>query len=110
MVTPPQTPESFLDWRATSLKQLRAVWSALRPDSDEANLERTFAGQRLTPEQAGLVFERWVMEAFRLSGATGHYAFQVPLRTSGQTREQIDGLIFDGWQGFLVECKLWLKG
>jgi hypothetical protein len=31
----------------------------------------------------------------------------VPLRGSANTQEQIDGLIFDSWQAFLVEAKLW---
>ena len=29
------------------------------------------------------------------------------MRESGETREQIDGLLFAGWQGFLIECKFW---
>ena len=70
-------------------------------------MQRQFRNVVLTPTQAGDVFERWVMEAFRLSGMQGHNAFRVPLRTSANTREQIDGLIFDGWQAFLVEAKFW---
>jgi hypothetical protein len=108
MSSPGQEP--FNDWHATNVKHLREMWRGLRPDSDEESLERTFAGRRLTPDQAGLVFERWITEAFRLSGATGCHAFTVAMRETGQTREQIDGLIFDGWQAFLLESKFWLKG
>jgi hypothetical protein len=37
----------------------------------------------------------------------GHYAFTVPLSQSASTREQIDGMVFDGWRGSLIECKFW---
>jgi Restriction endonuclease len=76
-------------------------------DSDQPDTLRSFRGQQLTPEQAGDVFERWILEAFRLSGMTGHYSYRVPMRDSGNTREQIDGMVFDGWQSFLVEAKFW---
>lgn len=96
----------FNDWQAKSVAELRQIWADLRPDTNEA-VDRAFRDQVLTPDQAGDVFERWVLEAFRLSGATGHYGFEVPMSGTANTREQIDGLVFDGWQGFLVECKFW---
>jgi hypothetical protein len=68
---------------------------------------RTFRHQAVTPEQVGTVFEGCVLEAFRLSGHTGHYPFTVPMQGSGSTREQIDGLVLDGWQSFLIESKFW---
>ncbi len=95
------------DWRAKNLKELRKIWDDLHPESDDAEMQRRFRDVVLTPTQAGDVFERWVMEAFRLSGMQGHNAFRVPLRTSANTQEQIDGLIFDGWQAFLAEAKFW---
>ena len=98
---------SLTGWQAKNVAELRQIWADLRWETLESGIERTFRGQVLTPEQAGDVFERWVLEAFRLSGATGHYGFDVPLSATGHTREQIDGLVFDGWQGFLVECKFW---
>jgi hypothetical protein len=91
------------------VKHLLTIWKDLRPDLKEEAVERKFAGQSLTAEQAGDVFERWLLEAFRLSGMVGHYAFRVPFRGSGSTREQIDGLLFDGWAGFLIESKFWTK-
>jgi hypothetical protein len=101
------TPFSTTDWQAGDVPELRRIWKDLRPESAEEGTERRFHDRVLTAEQAGDVFERWVLEAFRLSGATGHYAFRVPMRGSGDTREELDGLIFDGWQGFLLECKFW---
>jgi hypothetical protein len=94
-------------WRAETLARLRAVWAGLKPESAEKDTERRFDDRLLTPEGAGDVFERWVLEAFRLSGATGHEAYRVPLYGSEGTREQIDGLVFDGWQAFVMECKFW---
>jgi hypothetical protein len=99
-----------VDWRAKNLKELRKIWDDLHPESDDVEVERFFRNVLLTPTQAGDVFERWVIEAFRLSGMVGHTAFRVPLRTSANTQEQIDGLIFDGWQAFLVEAKFWTPG
>ncbi len=95
------------DWVAQSPEELRQVWSDLQPADRDPAAQRRFRGQRLTLEQAGNVFERWVLEAFRLSGHTGHYPFRVPMRDSGNTREQIDGLFIDGWQAFLLESKFW---
>jgi hypothetical protein len=107
MATPNTDPASLTDWQATGVKELRNIWKDLQTDLIDESTERRFRGRNLTPEQAGDVFERWVLEAFRLSGLTGHYAFPVPLRASESTREQIDGLVIDGWQGFLVESKFW---
>jgi hypothetical protein len=105
----PGQPTTFPppDWRAENLQQLRRIWHDLRPEEDDPRAVRTFRDRVLTSEQAGTVFERWVLEAFRLSGHTGHYAFSVPMQGSGTTREQIDGLVLDGWQGFLIESKFW---
>src|SRR5205823_3934350 len=36
-----------------------------------------------------------------------HYPFRVPMQESSRTREQIDGMVFEGWQGFLIESKFW---
>lgn len=103
----PATTDIPGDWRAKNLKELRRIWEDLHPESDDVEVQRRFRNIVLTPIQAGDVFERWVMEALRLSGMQGHNAFRVPLRMSGNTQEEIDGLIFDGWQAFLVEAKFW---
>jgi hypothetical protein len=101
------TPFPPPDWRAENIQQLRRIWHDLRPEEDDPAAERKFRDQVLTPEQAGTVFERWVLEAFRLSGHTGHYSFSVPMQESGIVREQIDGLVVEGWQCFLIESKFW---
>jgi hypothetical protein len=104
---PPAPPASPREWSAKDVAELRAVWAELRPESDDRETERRFFGKLLSPEESGDVFERWLMEAFRLSGATGEPAYQVPMIQSGNTREQIDGLIVDGGSGYLVEAKFW---
>jgi hypothetical protein len=109
MATPDTNPFSSAGWQAADARELRKIWKDLRPNLPEEREERNFRGRNLSPDQAGDVFERWILEAFRLSGMTGHYAFPVPLRESGNLREQIDGLVIDGWQGFLVESKFWTK-
>jgi len=109
MATPNTNPSSLAGWKATGAKELRKIWENLWTDPVDDNSARSFRGRNLTPEEAGDVFERWILEAFRLSGMTGHYAFPVPLRESESIREQIDGLVIDGWQGFLVESKFWTK-
>jgi hypothetical protein len=107
---PTPTPFPPADWRAKDFKELRSIWEALRPDLDAADTERKFRGEVLTAKQAGDVFERWVLEAFRLSGTTGLYPYVVPGGPDGGgIREQIDGLVFDGWQGFVVESKFWTE-
>jgi hypothetical protein len=58
------------DWRAENVQQLRRIWHDLRPEEADPGVERKFRDQILTPEQTGIVFERWVLEAFRLSGQT----------------------------------------
>jgi hypothetical protein len=97
MASAPTTAFPPPDWRAENLSHLRRVWHDLRPEADAPGAERKFCEQVLTPEQAGTVFECWVLEAFRLSGHTGHYSFTVPMQQSGITREHIDGLVVDGW-------------
>jgi hypothetical protein len=109
MAIPKSDPDSLTDWQATGAKELRKIWEDLQTDAIDESTERKFRGRNITPAEAGDVFERWVLEAFRLSGMTGHYAFPVSLRQSASTREQIDGLVLDGWQGFLVESKFWTK-
>jgi len=88
MPTPTEATFPPTDWRAENLTSLREIWKDLQLDSEEETTRRRFRGHTLTPEQAGGVFERWVLEAFRLSGMAGHHAYQVPLRESGKTREQ----------------------
>ena len=81
---------------------LRAIWAEMVP-GPEAGPPK-FRSRDLNPQQAGLVFEWWILEGFRLSGASVHGAYRVPAESS-PILEQVDGLVFDGWAAFLVESK-----
>jgi hypothetical protein len=90
-------------WEARDWAELSAVWSALMPAVE--GQKPLFQGEELTAQQAGYLFERWVIEAFRLSGMKCTHSFRIPRQEGNLTLEEIDGLVYDGWQGFLVECK-----
>jgi hypothetical protein len=109
MATPARETPFDNSWQASDKKDLVSIWTGLRPNLDDQTAERTFREKSLTPAQAGLVFQRWLLEAFRLSGAAGHYAYQVPLKENGMTREEIDGLVFANGQGYLLEAKFWCQ-
>jgi Restriction endonuclease len=99
-------------WTAADRKELRAVWVGLVPHryADLTAPARTFRGERITNQQAGWVFERWVLEAFRLDKATVQDPYVVTLAGSQGPKEEIDGLVFHGWNGFLVQSKFWPAG
>jgi len=95
-------------WRADNWTGIKAVWSGLMPESKAAPC---FGTQELTPAQAGVVFGRLMTEALRLGGLSGHHAFTVSIGDEdARIREEIDGLVMDRWQGFLVEAKYWRDG
>ena len=98
----PGPADPFRSWSAFDRDDLRLTWEALLPPEEA---EPRFRGESVTRQQAGWVFERWIMEAFRLDGVRGYPRFTNPMTTTGRPREEIDGLLYDGWQGFLVEAK-----
>jgi hypothetical protein len=109
---PVQAPPASLDhWTATSWDDLASIWKDLFPEPESGH-GPTFRGAVVTPSEAGLVFECWVFEAFRLSSEPGRpvdcvRSYHSP--PSGPITEQIDGLVFDGWQAFLIESKNWAE-
>lgn len=99
-------------WEGRDWDELVAIWEQLVPESRDSALtpkpDRRFQGSRVNPQQAGNVFQRWIMSAFRLAEVEVKYPYRVPIRgTRGNTLEEIDGLVLDGWQGFLVQSKFW---
>ncbi len=94
---------AFRGWDADGWDDLRAIWDDLIPARESSPLFRDH--DILTPQQRGWIFERRVMEAFRLSGAATEHRHRNPMATDSGMLEEIDGLVFDGWQAFLVEAK-----
>jgi len=103
MTSEPGASATYRDWNAHDRENLRATWLALVGSSEGG--PPTFRDEVIDPRKSGWVFERWVLEAFRLDGVQGYHRFASPMTTSGRTREEIDGLVYDGWQGFLIEAK-----
>ncbi len=101
----PVGESAFRAWDADGWDDLRAIWEDLIPDPDVPPMFRHISSLILNPQQSGWVFERWVMEAFRLSGAEVEHRHRNLRTGSFNLLEEIDGLVYDGWQGFLVETK-----
>jgi hypothetical protein len=99
--------DSLREWDAKTWAEIQSIWRGLVPSEPDAR--PSFGQQLLNNQEKGWVFERWLTEAFRLSGASGYHRFENPMKESERTKEEIDGLIIDGWQGFLVESKFQAK-
>jgi hypothetical protein len=104
----------FSNWHAKDWPELTRIWRELVPEHENelahSKSVRRFQKSVITPKQGGYIFERWVIEAFRLSGYETEPGWNVPGLKNSSTREQIDGLVLDGWQAFLVESKFREKG
>lgn len=109
-VANPQPPD-YRSWEASDWDELSAIWRELFPEptAEQPAPEPKFRDQGLSSQQAGDVFERWVLQAFRHDPAGSQLRCVDSYRNpaDGKTVEQIDGLIFDGWQAFLIESKNW---
>lgn len=98
----------FRSWRAADTEDLRRIWRDLVAESDGEGTPR-FRDREISPQQAGAVFEQWIVEYFRMSGADVAPPFSVPSFQQRGVKEQFDGVVYDGWQGFLIESKFWRK-
>jgi hypothetical protein len=104
--------DELRNWHAQNWDELVTIWDELLPDFYEAEdrPRRVFRGRELHSGEHGFVFERWVQEAFRLSGADVIPSMQIPLGSNREkTREELDGIVVDGWQAFLLETKAWKR-
>jgi hypothetical protein len=77
--------------------ELQTVWAVLTLSPPQ------FRGATLNAPETGWVFEWWVYEAFRLSGADVRPPFTV--RIGPSLVEEIDGAAFLPFGAFLMECK-----
>lgn len=75
---------------ALSWDELSALWSDIQRG-------------RVAGWEAGKALEHLVVRGFALSGLRVIYPYEVPL--TGQTLEQIDGMVYLGDVPFLIECK-----
>jgi hypothetical protein len=102
-------PEIIRQWRSADHAELLAAWRALLSELHAREFPRRFQGRDLTPQQAGWVFEHWICEAFRLVATPTDRVrgpFTVRLESSDRTKEEVDGLVALGWQGFLIQSKI----
>ncbi len=104
------TPEIIRQWNPADRAALHTAWRELFPEYHGSELPRRFQGQALHPQQAGWVFEHWVCSAFRqvITAPSDHVLgpFTVPMESNERTKEEVDGLVALGWQGFLLQAKL----
>jgi hypothetical protein len=103
------TPEIIRQWTPADHAALHAAWRDLFPEFQESTDPRRFGGRDLNAQQAGWVFEHWVCSAFRLVATPVDRVrgpFTVQMETSDQTKEELDGAVTLGWQGFLIQSKL----
>jgi len=102
-------------WIPSGWDELVAAWDELLPEAAnpgrEGPIVRRFQSSPINPQLAGKVFERWIIGAFQASGARVEYPYKVPMPDHPESGvlEEIDGLVFDNWQGFLVQSKFWEK-
>ena len=82
---------------AANWAELASVWNELSLSPPQ------FRSAEFSMQEAGWVFERWVYEAFRLSGALVQPPFAVRIATAFV--EEIDGAVFTPFGAFLLECK-----
>jgi len=109
-------------WSAADWGKIEQIWRDLvgPPNADPADHLPKFAGVEIAGDEAGYVFQKWILEAFRVSGASVEGPFLVPMTSQrnavggralaeqlprGRTTEEIDGLVLCDWQAFAVECK-----
>jgi hypothetical protein len=103
------TPEIIRQWKPVDHAGLHAAWRELFPELYGSAGPRRFDGRDLTAQQAGWVFEHWVCSAFRLVATPLDRVrgpFTVHLETSEKIKEELDGSVILGWQGFLIQSKL----
>jgi hypothetical protein len=103
------TPETIRPWTPADHTALHAAWRELFPEFHGSADPRRFDGRDLTVQQAGWVFEHWVCSALRLVATQEDHVrgpFTVRMDTSDRTKEELDGSVTLGWQGFLIQSKL----
>jgi hypothetical protein len=97
--------EVLTSWKAGDWDGLIQVWRDLVGEGTDH--QPLFGEEEINPREAGYVFQTWIIEAFRLSGAEIEPPFRIPIRPGEDERakHEIDGLFICEWNGFLIESK-----
>lgn len=101
-------PKRIRLWTPADPEALRAAWRELFPEFFGSTDPHRFLGRDLNPQQAGWVFEHWVCSAFRMVAEKADRVrgpFTVRMEMDERTKEELDGAITLGWQGFLIQSK-----
>ncbi len=84
-------------FKAANWRRLQVVWKELLQTPPRLR------GKEISHQEAGWMFEGWICETFRLSGADVQPPFLVKVGTS--LVEEVDGAVLVPFGAFLVECK-----
>jgi hypothetical protein len=74
---------SQTDWRANDVKQLRKIWNDLHPELDDKDADRMFRDRRLTPDEAGDIFELRTLDSRGVPAERADRALCVPSSPPG---------------------------
>lgn len=97
--------QELTSWKAADWDQLIQIWRDLVGEGPDH--QSIFLGEEISATGAGFVFQTWIIEAFRLSGAEVKPPFRMPVNPDfdHRTKHEIDGLLVCEWNGFLIESK-----
>lgn len=99
----------YKNWQARDWQHMHEVWRELvgPVNTDAEEYSPTFKGSNITLQQAGYVFENWIIQGFRLNGSDIDPPFSVSINPGADERpsHQLDGLLFTDSREFLVESK-----
>jgi hypothetical protein len=98
------TNEELTSWRAQNWNELASIWREL-VNQLEPDYEPRFRGTVVSASEAGYVFQTLIVQGFLLSNADIEPPYSVPMDHNERVQHQIDGAVFFGWQGFLIEAK-----
>ena len=66
--------EQLITWRTDNWDDLARVWKELVGTLTDSYYIPTFNGEEISSQEAGYVFQTWIIEAFRLSIADPRYS------------------------------------
>ena len=99
--------EQLNTWQANDWDDLSRIWRDLVGTDAVVDYKPIFAGEEITLQQAGYVFQTWILEGFRISGVVPDPPFAVSIDpgVNDRTRRQLDGMIEFDCKYYLIESK-----